>query len=98
MVVQAPTILTYSVAVLSVAAAVAGAVNTFLQIDPFVYHCFFARSCSLHGLADRPGCSRRASILAFAYYFAPSYQFVRVEFKDIPRIVLFAIAALLWFR
>jgi len=88
--------LTYSVAVLSVAAAlVAGLLfNTFCKLIRS-YHCFFARSCSLHGLvASARGCSRRAFHFGIRLLFRAAYQFVRRGIKDIPRIVLFAIAAL----
>jgi signal transduction histidine kinase len=94
---KAPTILSYSVAVLSVAAAlVAGLLfNTFLQIDPFVslFLCAIMFVAWSGGLC--PGLLATVlSILAFAYYFAPPINSFGVEFKDIPRIVLFAIAAL----
>ncbi len=94
---KAPTILTYSVAVLSVAAAlVAGLLfNTFLQIDPFVslFLCAIMFVAWSGGIG--PGLLATVlSILAFAYYFAPPINSFGVEFKDIPRIALFAVAAL----
>jgi C4-dicarboxylate-specific signal transduction histidine kinase len=94
---KAPTILTYSVAVLSVAAAlVAGLLfNTFLQIGPFVslFLCAIMFVAWIGGIG--PGLLATVlSILAFAYYFAPPINSFGVEFKDIPRLVLFAVAAL----
>src|SRR5712692_5130161 len=94
---KASAILSYSVAVLSVAAALVAGVlfNAFMQTDPFVtlFLCAIMFAAWFGGVG--PGLLATAlSILAFAYYFAPPINSVGVEFKDIPRIVLFAIAAL----
>jgi len=94
---KAPAILSYSVAALSVAAAlVAGLLfDTFLHTDPLVslFLCAIMFVAWFGGVG--PGLFATAlSVLAFAYYFAPPINSFGVEFKDMPRIVLFAIAAL----
>src|SRR6266478_1924540 len=90
-------ILNHAVAVLSVTAAlVAGLLlDTFMQTAPFVslFLCAIMFVAWFGGVG--PGLLATAlSISAFAYYFAPAVDSFGVEFKDILRIVLFAIAAL----
>ena len=88
---------TYAVAVLSVAAAlvVGLLLDTFLQTDPFVslFLCAIMFVAWFGGVG--PGLLAAAlCILVFAHYFAPLINSFGVEFKEIPRIVLLAIAAL----
>ena len=88
---------TYAVAVLSVAAAllVGLLLDTFLQTDPFVslFLCAIMFVAWFGGVG--PGLLAAAlCVLVFAHYFAPLINSFGVEFKEIPRIVLLAIAAL----
>ncbi len=94
---KAPAILRYSVAVLSIAAALVTGLlfDTFLQTGPLVslFLCAIMFVAWFGGVG--PGLLASAlSVSAFAYYFAPAVDSFGVEFKDILRIVLFAIAAL----
>src|SRR6266478_7971643 len=94
---KAPAILSYSVAVLSAAAAlVAGLLfDSFLQTGPLVSLSLCAIMFVAWFGGVGPGLLATAlSVSAFAYYFAPAVDSFGVEFTDILRIVLFAIAAL----
>jgi PAS domain S-box-containing protein len=91
------TILRYAMAALSVVAAlVAGLqLDRFLETAPFVslFLCAIMFASWFGGVG--PGFLATAlSISAFDYYFLPPMHSVAVAFKDIPRLVLFAIAAL----
>src|SRR5258707_13550784 len=93
-------ILRYTVAVLSVAAAlVAGLLlDTHLDTAPFVslFVCAIMFATWFGGL--RPGLlSIALSILSFDYYFVPPIHSLLAEGKETLRIVLFVITALFVF-
>lgn len=89
--------LRYGIASLAAAAAIAAALllDTFLQTSPFVslFLCAIMFVAWFGGVG--PGLLATAlSILAFDYFLLPpTYSFALI-FKDIPRLVLFVIAAL----
>jgi PAS domain S-box-containing protein len=90
-------IMRYAMAALSVVAAlVAGLLlDRFLETAPFVslFLCAIMFASWFGGVG--PGLLATAlSISAFDYYFLPPIHSVTVAFKDIPRLVLFAITAL----
>jgi PAS domain S-box-containing protein len=87
----------YSIAVLSVAVAlVAGRLlDIFLHTGPLVSLLLCAIMFVAWFAGVGPGLLATAlAVLAFAYYFVPPINSSGVDFKDIPRIVLLAIAAL----
>src|SRR5260370_40385784 len=89
--------LSYGVAVLSVAAALVFAtlMQTYLQTEPFASSFLCAIMFAAWFGGAGPGLLAAAlAVLAFIYYAAaPSHSFV-VAITEIPRVVLFAIAAL----
>jgi PAS domain S-box-containing protein len=89
--------LRYAMAGLSVVAAVVGGLllDRFLDTAPFVslFLCAIMFASWFGGIG--PGLLATAlSILAFNYYFLPPMYSVAVVFKDLPRLLLFAITAL----
>src|SRR6266404_6040496 len=95
---QDAAVLSYSVAILSVVAAlVAGQLfDTFMQTDPLVSLSLCAIMFAAWFGGVGPGLLATAlSILALAYYFAAPIHSFGAEFKEIPRVVLFAITALI---
>ena len=89
--------LRYAMAALSVVAAVVGGLllDRFLDTAPFVslFLCAIMFASWFGGVG--PGLLATAlSIFAFAYYFLPPMYSVAVAFKDLPRLLLFAITAL----
>jgi K+-sensing histidine kinase KdpD len=91
------TILHYAVAVLSVAAAlIAGLLlDTFLQTSPFVslFLCAIIFVAWLGGIG--PGLLAVVlSVLTFTYYEVAPFNSVAVVPNEIPRVVLFTVAAL----
>ncbi len=92
-----PSLLRYAIAVLSVAAALVAALllDRFLESAPFVslFLCAIMFATWFGGVG--PGLVATAlSLLAFDYYFMPPMLTAAAALKDIPRLVLFAIAAL----
>jgi PAS domain S-box-containing protein len=90
-------VLYYAVAILAVAAAVVAGLllDHFLQAAPVVslFLCMVLLAAWLGGAG--PGLLATAlSILALDYYFIPPLHSFTVAPQDLPRIVLFAIAAL----
>src|SRR5216683_60605 len=89
--------LTYGVAVLSVAAALVFAtlMQTYLQTEPFASSFLCAIMFAAWFGGAGPGLLAAVlAVVAFIYYAAaPSHSFV-VAITEIPRVVLFAIAAL----
>jgi len=91
-------VLRHAVAVISVAAAVifAQVLEHFWQSTPFVslFLCAIMFSAWFGGF--RPGLLAIAlSVLAFAYYFLPPTHTLAVNLNELPRLILFAMAALL---
>jgi K+-sensing histidine kinase KdpD len=98
------TVLRYAIAVLSVAIALVAAllVVTFLQTEPFVslFLCAIMFAAWFGGIG--PGLfATGLSLFVFYYYlvppinlFAVKYNSFGVELKDLPRLILFSIAAL----
>ncbi|MGZ3360474.1 MAG: PAS domain-containing protein [Xanthobacteraceae bacterium] len=89
--------LRYAMAALSVVAAVVGGLllDRFLDTAPFVslFLCAIMFASWFGGVG--PGLLATAlSIFAFNYYFLPPMYSVAVAFKDLPRLLLFAITAL----
>ncbi|MGZ5202992.1 MAG: PAS domain-containing protein, partial [Telluria sp.] len=89
--------LRYAMAALSVVAAVVGGLllDRFLDTAPFVslFLCAIMFASWFGGVG--PGLFATAlSIFAFNYYFLPPMYSVAVAFKDLPRLLLFAITAL----
>ena len=89
--------LRYAMAGLSVVAAVVGGLllDRFLDTAPFVslFLCAIMFASWFGGVG--PGLLATAlSIFAFNYYFLPPMYSVAVAFKDLPRLLLFAITAL----
>jgi PAS domain S-box-containing protein len=92
-----PTIISCAAAVLSVAAAVAAGflLNNYMQSAPFVslFLCAIIFVAWVFGVGA--GLLATAlSTIAFAYYFVPLDDSMVMDAKTIPRIVLFAITAL----
>lgn len=90
-------ILHYAVAVLAVAAAVAAGLllESVLQTTPFVslFLCAILFAAWLGGAG--PGLlATSVSVVTFAYFFLPPMHSLAMSAQDIPRIVLFAMAAL----
>jgi K+-sensing histidine kinase KdpD len=88
----------YAMAVLSVVVALVTGLllNRFLETAPFVslFLCAIMVTSWYGGVG--PGLFATAlSILAFDYYFLPPIHSVAAALKDIPRLVLFAITALI---
>ena len=89
--------LRYAMAGLSVVAAVVGGLllDRFLDTAPFVslFLCAIMFASWFGGVG--PGLLATAlSIFAFNYYFLPPMYSIAVAFKDLPRLLLFAITAL----
>jgi PAS domain S-box-containing protein len=87
----------YAVAILAVAAAVVAGLllDHFLQAAAYVslFLCAILLAAWLGGAG--PGLlATGLSIIAFAYYFIPPLHSFAVEPRELPRIVLFAMAAL----
>jgi C4-dicarboxylate-specific signal transduction histidine kinase len=94
---RAPAILSLTVGILSVAAAlVAGLLlDTYLQSAPFVslFFCAIIFAAWFGGVG--PGIFAAVlSILAFVFFFVPPINSLAMEFKDIPRIILFVMAVI----
>lgn len=94
---QPPPILGYGVALVTVAGAVLAAylADTLLQTSPYVslFLCGIMFVAWFGGVG--PGLFAAAlSILAFQYFFLPPIFSLVVAITDVPRLVLFAIAAL----
>jgi signal transduction histidine kinase len=91
-----PLILSYGVAVLSVAAAliIARLLDIHLVTAPVsLFLCAIMFSAWFGGV--RPGLFAVAlSLLAFDYYFVTPIYSLAVEIKEVPRIIIFALSAL----
>src|SRR5437867_1156553 len=95
---NASALLRHAVAVISVAVAVifAQVMEHFWRSTPFVslFLCAIMFSAWFGGF--RPGLLAIAlSVLAFAYYFLPPTHTLAVNLNELPRLILFAMAALL---
>lgn len=90
-----PVILNYGVAVLSVCATVIVAhwLDLYLRAAPVsLFICAVMFSAWLGGF--RPGLLATVlSVLAFRYYFVPPIHSFAVETAEIPRVIVFALAA-----
>jgi C4-dicarboxylate-specific signal transduction histidine kinase len=91
-------VLRHAAAVISVAAAVifAQVLEHFWKSTPFVslFLCAIMFSAWFGGF--RPGLLAIAlSVLAFAYYFLPPTHTLAVNLNELPRLILFAMAALM---
>jgi PAS domain S-box-containing protein len=92
-----PAWLRYGVAVLSVAAAlgIGRLLALYLQTDPFVslFLCAVLLSSWFGGVG--PGLlTTFLAVVAFEYYFIEPVGSLQMEFKEVPRLGLFAIVAL----
>jgi PAS domain S-box-containing protein len=90
-------VLSYAVAPLGVSAAVIAALllETYLQSSPIVLLFLCATIFAAWFGGAGPGLAATAlSILAFDYFFLPPIFSLDLLLKDVPRLILFAIAAL----